>query len=91
MRGHLVEGAPNLWRQLDVLAGERSAQLRGSARAHHGCDDAGLVDESHLFVYPVVVGEGKPAFSRDARLQLELQEERRFGNGVVYLRYRTQS
>jgi predicted enzyme related to lactoylglutathione lyase len=39
----------------------------------------------------VVVGEGKPAFSRDARLQLELQEEHRFGNGVVYLRYHTQS
>ena len=53
--------------------------------------DAGLVDESHLFVHPVVVGEGKPAFRNDARLQLELQEEHRFDNGVAYLRYRTQS
>jgi hypothetical protein len=26
----------------------------------------------------------------DARAQLELLEERRFGNGVAYLRYRTQ-
>jgi dihydrofolate reductase len=53
--------------------------------------DAGLVDECHLFVGPVVVGDGKPAFSRDARVQLELQEEHRFGSGVVYLRYRVQS
>jgi dihydrofolate reductase len=53
--------------------------------------DAGLVDECHLFVWPVLVGEGKPAFLSDARVQLELVEEHRFGNGVVYLRHRTQS
>ena len=41
--------------------------------------------------YPVLVGEGKPAFPSDARVQLELLEEHRFGNGVVHLRYRTQS
>jgi dihydrofolate reductase len=52
---------------------------------------AGLVDEVHLFVWPVVVGGGKPFFPDRARLQLELLEERRFGNGVVYLRYRTQT
>jgi dihydrofolate reductase len=52
---------------------------------------AGLVDEYHLFVWPVVVGGGKPLFPNKARLQLELLEERRFGNGVVYLRYRTQT
>jgi len=53
--------------------------------------DAGLVDECQLFVHPVLVGEGKPAFPRDARIQLELLEERRFGNGVLNLRYRIQS
>ena len=52
---------------------------------------AGLVDECQLFVHPVVVGRGKPAFPSDARIQLELLEERRFGNGVVNLRYRIQS
>jgi len=52
---------------------------------------AGLVDECQLFVHPVLVGDGKPAFPRDARLQLELLEEHRFGSGVVHLRYRTQS
>jgi dihydrofolate reductase len=49
---------------------------------------AGLVDECHLFICPVVVGQGKPAFSSDARTQLELLEEQRFANGVVYVRYR---
>ena len=51
---------------------------------------AGLVDEVHLLVWPVVVGGGKPFLPNRARLQLELVDERRFG-GVVYLRYRTQT
>jgi dihydrofolate reductase len=49
---------------------------------------AGLVDECHLLVYPVSVGGGKPALPRDARTDFELLDERRFGNGVVYVRYR---
>ena len=52
---------------------------------------AGLVDECHLFICPVLVGQGKHAFPSDARGQLELVEEHRFGNGVVYVRYHTQS
>ena len=52
---------------------------------------AGLVDEVHLFVWPVVVGGGKPFLPDRARLQLELLDERRFTNGVVYLRYRTRT
>jgi dihydrofolate reductase len=50
---------------------------------------AGLVDECHLFLFPILVGGGKPAFPVDLRLELELLEERRFGSGVVYLHYRT--
>ena len=49
---------------------------------------AGLVDESHLFIAPVLVGGGKPALPRDTRAELELVDERRFATGVVYLRYR---
>ena len=48
----------------------------------------GLVDECHLLIRPVVVGGGKPALPTDARAELELVDERRFTNGVVYLRYR---
>ncbi len=47
-----------------------------------------LVDEYQLFVYPVLVGAGKPAISADSRVQLDLLKEHRFGNGVVYMRYR---
>jgi dihydrofolate reductase len=64
--------------------------VSGATLAAHAFN-AGLVDECHLFVYPVLLGEGKAAFSSDARVQLELLEEHRFGNGVVYLRYRIQS
>ena len=48
---------------------------------------AGLVDECHLFLTPIVVGGGKQALPSDVRLKLELLDERRFGNGVVHLRY----
>lgn len=51
--------------------------------------DAGLVDECHLFVHPLLVRRGKPAFLSAARLRLELLEEHRFGNGVLHLGYRT--
>ena len=34
-----------------------------------------------------MVGGGKPALPDGVRLTLELLDERRFGNGVVYLRY----
>jgi dihydrofolate reductase len=50
---------------------------------------AGLVDEFHLFLTPVVVGGGKRALPDDVRVELELLDERRFGNGVVHLHYRT--
>ena len=48
---------------------------------------AGLVDEINLFLSPVIVGGGKKALPDRARLDLELLDERRFGNGVVYVRY----
>ena len=58
-----------------------------AAHAFH----AGLVDECQLFVHPVLVGAGKPAFPTDAHIQLDLLDENRFGNGVVNLRYRIQT
>lgn len=49
---------------------------------------AGLVDECILFVWPIIVGGGKSALPVDARLGLDLLDERRFANGVLLLRYR---
>jgi dihydrofolate reductase len=51
--------------------------------------EAGLVDEYQLFVVPVVVGAGTQALPRRRRIELELVDERRFGNGTVFLRYRS--
>lgn len=48
---------------------------------------AGLVDEVDLFVSPVVVGGGTRALPDGLRIELDLLDERRFGNGVVHLRY----
>jgi riboflavin biosynthesis pyrimidine reductase len=50
---------------------------------------AGLVDECHLFVAPMVVGGGKRSLPDDVRLRFELLDERRFESGMVYLYYRT--
>ncbi len=51
--------------------------------------EAGLVDELHLFLSPIVVGGGKPSLPDGVRLELALISERRFGNGVVHLHYST--
>ena len=52
---------------------------------------AGLVDECHLFLTPIVVGGGKQALPADVRVRLELLDERRFRGGMVYLHYRTKA
>jgi dihydrofolate reductase len=57
------------------------AKLAGQAMA------AGLVDECHLLLGPIIVGGGKRALPAGVHTPLELLEERRFTNGVVYLRY----
>ena len=49
---------------------------------------AGLIDECHLFLAPIVVGGGKRSLPGN-RLELELLDERRFGKGMVHLHYRT--
>jgi riboflavin biosynthesis pyrimidine reductase len=48
---------------------------------------AGPVDEFQMIVCRVLVGGGKRFFPDDVRLDLTLVEQRRFGNGVVLLRY----
>ena len=50
---------------------------------------SGFIDECHLFLTPIILGGGKQSLPEDVRLELELLEERRFGSGVVFLRYRT--
>jgi dihydrofolate reductase len=64
----------------DITVG--GAELAGRAL------EANLVDECHLFLNPVIVGGGKPAFRSALRRNLELLETRRFGTGVIHMRYR---
>lgn len=75
----------------DVKASTTSDLTVGGANLAAHAFDAGLVDESHQFIYPVVIGGGKPSFISDTRADLELLDERRFRNGVVYVRYRVES
>ncbi len=48
---------------------------------------AGLVDEYHLLVVPMMLGGGKPVLPGSVRVKLDLLDERRVGYGWVYLRY----
>lgn len=80
---------PDAVRQLKATAGADIAI--GGANLAAQAFRAGLIDECHLFLNPIVVGGGKPSLPDDVRFDLELLDERRFGNGVVFLRYRTRS
>ena len=64
---------------LDLSIG--GAQLAGHALR------AGLVDECHLILVPVVVGGGTHWLPEGVRIDLELRDERRFAAGTVFLRY----
>jgi dihydrofolate reductase len=66
--------------EADITIG--GAELAGRAIA------AGVVDECHLFLGPIIVGGGKRALPESIRAQLELLDERRFRSGVVHLHYR---
>ena len=71
-------------------AAERDLIVGGPELASQAFE-AGLVDECHLFVAPMVVGGGKRSLPDNVRMKLELLDERRFVSGMVYLYYRTRS
>jgi dihydrofolate reductase len=66
--------------EADIAVG--GAELAGQAIG------AGLVDEWHMFLCPIIVGGGKRALPANVRAQFELLDERRFQNGVAHLHYR---
>jgi dihydrofolate reductase len=78
---------PEAVRRLKASA-ERDLSVGGPDLAAQAIK-AGLVDELHLFVTPIIVGGGTPWLPDGVRVKLELLDERRFGSGVVYLQYRT--
>ena len=77
---------PEAIRQLKSAAA-RDIGVGGSELAGQAIR-AGLVDEIQLFLTPILVGGGTPALPDDVRVKLELLDERRFADDVVYLHYR---
>lgn len=80
---------PEAVRQMKARAG-RDITVGGPDLAAQAIQ-AGLVDELHLFLTPIVVGGGKQSLPNHVRLKLELLDERRFGSGVVHLHYRART
>src|SRR5512147_2016645 len=78
---------PEAIRQLKQTV-EQDILIGGPELAAHAFR-SGLIDECHLFLIPIIVGGGKQALPDNVRLELELLDERRFGSGVVFLRYQT--
>jgi dihydrofolate reductase len=78
---------PEAVRRLKAAAGH-DLTVGGPNLAAHAFR-AELVDECQLFLAPIVVGGGNRALPDKLRVRLELLDERRFGNGMVFLRYRT--
>ncbi|MCW2799321.1 MAG: deaminase [Aeromicrobium sp.] len=76
---------PDTIRQMKATF-ERDLTVGGANLAGQAIE-AGLVDEIHLLMSPILIGAGKPALP-DARVELELIDERRFANGVVHLHHR---
>jgi dihydrofolate reductase len=68
----------------------RHVGIGGPALAAHAIR-AGLVDEYHLLIAPIIAGSGNPYLPGKVREKLELLDERRFDNGLVYVRYRAKS
>ena len=80
---------PEAVRRLKALA-KSDLAVGGPELASHAFA-AGLVDECHLFLVPIVVGGGKRSLPDHVRFELELLSERRFHGGMVHLRYRASS
>jgi dihydrofolate reductase len=78
---------PEAVRRLKAAA-ERDISVGGPDLAGQAIK-AGLVDEYHLLIAPVVVGGGTASLPTNVHLKLELLDERRFKSGVVHLHYRS--
>jgi len=76
---------PELIRQLK--ANVRHEILIGGPELAGHAFKAGLVDKCHLFLFPIIVGGGKKGLPDDVRLRLKLEDQRRFGNGTIFLSY----
>lgn len=72
----------------ELVATSESDVLIGGAELAGQAITAGLVDDIHLFVAPVIIGGGTSALPDDVRFELELVDVDRFDNGVVHVHHR---
>jgi dihydrofolate reductase len=86
----LIEGdVPTALAALKQQPG-RNLTITGSATLVRSVLRAGLLDELHLLVCPVVLGAGKRLFdAQDGRIPLTLTDSETFPTGVVHLAYRS--
>lgn len=84
----VVNGAVSeLYEEMAAAAGERSLWVVGGGGIASQFAEAGLLDEVHLTVVPVVLGSGKPLFDRPLSGAMRLTGTSVFENGMVELRY----
>ena len=82
LRGGLEDEA----RRLKAQPG-RAVNIQGSASIVQALTRAGMIDEYHLYVHPVLLGAGKPLFAPGPRHDLELTKVKRYASGVVAATY----
>ena len=86
------------WENSTVIGGDVAAELTslkqdtrlgttGSATLVRWLLEAGLIDELHLLVHPVVVGSGKKLFTDGAKVPLTLVGSTTFTTGVLHVVY----
>jgi dihydrofolate reductase len=88
------------WQNTTVLGGYDASAIRalkdkvrggiyvsGSGQLVQGLLGDNLIDELHLFVYPLTLGSGQRLFADGASHKLELVTSETYNNGVLHLAY----
>jgi dihydrofolate reductase len=83
LEGDIETAVPELKSRLDG-----DLFCHGSGEFAHALAEAGLVDELHVYVNPLVWGGGLHVLGDRGQVRLELGDVTRFDSGVVLLSYR---
>jgi dihydrofolate reductase len=67
---------------------ESAIYIHGSLALSQELSKLRLIDEYHLLIYPVILGEGRRLFGESHKAELELISLEDFGSGVVGQKYR---
>lgn len=86
---HVIAGGNDLDAELQQIKGYHAGNLlvHGSHSLVQALVQRDLVDEYHILVYPLVLGEGRRLFAGGASANLRLAASSQMGSGVVLLVY----